>query len=375
MLKFSELSLFQKNMNYLTFYLFLMNTKCKYLEDYDDEGPFISHNDFFQKCREKLKFKIQDDDNLLINQPLFQNYFAKNINENSKCDIENMDLTNNEEKKIYETYFEYSKTLSKSKIRNKCSHQISWGATELFFWLSSIGFIILSHFAILLKAGIDLTSSFMILYFFIACRVIVSSCKLVHGLILKSELKNTQVTKRKFDYLYSDDYCYKRIKECEFFFRTHYNVEDEILEISETERKFPKTDNFFYKTIMEVDFEGPDAEINRDTLLAINDNIYCRAVFSELFNLVKEEGIDELQQIPFVFKACKLNAKVEKIKGNKPFSECINHLCKGEFKYSPESFNQALPKLKNPEDEIRPKYLALLKKYENILQDINISSN
>ena len=360
MLEFSELSLFQKNMNYLTFYLFLMNTKCKYLEDYDDEGPFISHNDFFQKCREKLKFKIQDDENLLINQPLFQNYFAKNINENSKCDIENMDLTKDEEKMIYETYFEYSKTLSKSKIRNKFSHQISWGGTELFFWLTSIGFIILFHLAILLKTGIDLTSSFMILYFFIACRVIVSSCKLVHGLILKSELKNKQVTKRKFDYLYSDDYCYKRIKECEFFFRTHYNVEDEILEITEIERKFPETDNLFYKTINETKM----TETNRKKLIKLNNNVYCRAVFSDLFKSVKEEGIEHLNQVAFVFFACVRKENLEG-SGNTGFQLCINHLV-GEDVFYDTLFNQYQSDLKNPDVEIIEKYLKILKNYENI---------
>ena len=49
MSKINELSAFQKNMNYLTFYLYLINTKCKHLQDYDDEGDFETHNYFFNK--------------------------------------------------------------------------------------------------------------------------------------------------------------------------------------------------------------------------------------------------------------------------------------------------------------------------------------
>lgn len=38
MSKINELSAFQRNLNSLTLYLYLMNTRCKHLQDYDDEG-------------------------------------------------------------------------------------------------------------------------------------------------------------------------------------------------------------------------------------------------------------------------------------------------------------------------------------------------
>ena len=169
--------------------------------------------------------------------------------------------------------------------------------------------------------------------------------------------------KTKFHFMYSDDYCYKRIKECETFFRNKYNVENEILEINEIERKFPEKQNFFYQTIMETKMK----ESMRDKLLKINNNIYCRAVFSELFESIKKDGIEQLQQIPFVFKACKKSAKVSADGGNKGFVECVNHLLGKEIFFD-TTFNQAMPKLTNPKTEIFPKYLAILEKYENILQ-------
>ena len=162
--------------------------------------------------------------------------------------------------------------------------------------------------------------------------------------------------------MYSDDYCYKKIKEAEAFFRAHYNVENDYLEISEIERKFPKEDNMFYNTIMETKTLN---ENGRNKLIKINQNLYCRAVFAELFKSIKEDGIEESQQIPFVFITCKENANVE-IKGNSAFAECVNHIC-GESKFTDTTFNQALPKLTNPKTEIQPKYLKILKKYENIL--------
>ena len=185
----------------------------------------------------------------------------------------------------------------------------------------------------------------------------------INGVILKSVINKKDVTKRKFKYMYSDDYCYKRIKEAEVFFRTNYNVENDFLEISEVERQFPEEDNFFYKTIMETTM----SESNKSKLLTYNANVYCRAVFSELFKLVKEEGIQEgnLHQIPFVFRYCQKQTKL--LCGNTGFSECMNHLL-GKSVYTDTTFNQAKGKFEDPRSEIRPEYLKILKKYENILR-------
>ena len=69
MLKINELSAFQRNLNSLTLYLYLMNTRCKHLQDYDDEGDFKNNNYFFYLCRTKLEDKIEGDENILINNP------------------------------------------------------------------------------------------------------------------------------------------------------------------------------------------------------------------------------------------------------------------------------------------------------------------
>ena len=46
MLTIKDLSAFQRNLNSLTLYLYLMNWRCKHLQDYDDEGDFKTHNYF-----------------------------------------------------------------------------------------------------------------------------------------------------------------------------------------------------------------------------------------------------------------------------------------------------------------------------------------
>ena len=74
MSKINELSAFQRNLNSLTLYLYLMNRRCKHLQDYDDEGDFKTHNYFFYLCRAKLEVKIEGDENLLINHPIFKKF-------------------------------------------------------------------------------------------------------------------------------------------------------------------------------------------------------------------------------------------------------------------------------------------------------------
>ena len=162
--------------------------------------------------------------------------------------------------------------------------------------------------------------------------------------------------------MFSNDYCYKRLKEAESFFRTHYNVENDYLELSEIEKKFPEKDNLFYKTIMVSDM----SERMRGDLLDINKNLYCRAVFSDFFKLIKEEGVEHTQQIPFVFITCKTKANI-KIKANTGFAACVNHFIKSPD-YTVEKFNALKQKkIKNPELEILPKYREILEKYEVIL--------
>lgn len=361
MTKNTELSLFQKNMNYLTFYLYLMNTKCKCLQDYDDEGDFENHNSFFSLCCEKLKHKIQNDEYLLLNNsdyPFINHFFTKLKDNKEKIIINNKKLTKDEKRFLYETYFEYSKTLSKSKFRNKAHNCFAWGIVglliSLFIILPILSFTISNKFTIK-----ELIYPYTIFF----CLFMVSGYYFIYGIILFFEIRNKKMDKTKFYFMYSNDYCYKRIKECEAFFRNKYNVENEILEINEIERKFPEKQNFFYQTIMETQME----QKNLDKILKINANLYCRAVFSELFESIKKDGIEQQQQIPFVFIACKKSAKVSVDGGNKGFVECVNHLLGKEIFFD-TTFNQAMPKLTNPKTEIFPKYLAILEKYENILQ-------
>lgn len=380
MLTIKDLSAFQRNLNSLTLYLYLMNTRCKHLKDYDDEGDFKSHNYFFFLCRTKLKDKIEDDENLLINHPIFNNYdfnfendkksskknkfkikFIKEKLKNIKFLIEKFkkDIDTKKEKKefIYKTYFEYSKTLSKRQFRNKAYKFCTWGGVGIFMIIlilsPLLSFNILNKYTF--KELIELYSIFL-------CVIMISAYYLIYGIILFFEIRNKKMNKTKFHFMYSDDYCYKRIKECEFFFRMNYKVENEFLELSEIERQFPELDNLFYNTIQTTKM----TETNKQKLLKINEHVYCRAVFSELFKSIKEDGIEQLQQIPFVFKTCKQKANVI-IPGNTGFVECVNHLL-GEEKFFDTTFNQAMPKLSNPENDIIPKYLKILKKYENILQ-------
>ena len=108
-----------------------------------------------------------------------------------------------------------------------------------------------------------------------------------------------------------------------------------------------------------------------------NENIFCRAVFSELFESIKNNEINNkkdknvdnkdkkifLNQIPYVFKACQLKTNIED--GNKGFSDCVNYLYKKNV-YMDTTFNQAMSKLKDPKIEIIPKLLQILEKYEKI---------
>lgn len=380
MVEMKELSAFQRNMNSLTLYLYLMNTKCKHLEDYDDEGEFETHNYFFNLCRTKLKDKIEGDTNLLINQPLFMNFKKKD--EEKKGDeiqktkqslfyriilkvqkmLHNSKPKEEEQNFLYKTYFEYSKTLSKSKLRNKAYNLIGWSSVVLiFFAIVTVSFIFpqIGSFS---KEGVSVFLRNLEWNAIIFCSFMISISFFINGVILKSVINKKDITKRKFKYMYSDDYCYKRIKEAEVFFRTNYNVENDCLEISEVERQFPEEDNFFYKTIMETKM----TESNKSKLLTYNANVYCRAVFSELFKLVKDEGIQigNLQQIPFVFKDCQNQTKL--LGGNTGFSQCVNHLL-GKSGYTDTTFNQAKQKHVDPRNEISPMYLKILKKYENIL--------
>ena len=366
MLKINELSAFQRNLNSLTLYLYLMNTRCKHLQDYDDEGDFKTHNYFFYLCRTKLKDKIDDDENLLINNPIFKNF---DFNFEDKKKPAKTKLNNEEKKFIYNSYFEYSTSLSKSKFRTKAFNYIAWSIIAiiiLFFILAVI--IQLQNYAYLTKGntveGVTYSKYFWDIYLpryaAVFFPLLVSFDFLFRGIILRFVINRKKYDKVKFNYMYSDDYCYKRIKELEAFFRTYYKVDNDFEELEEIEKKFPEKDNLFYKTIMESDM----SEKMRDDLLDINKNLYCRAVFSDFFKLI-DEGVEQLQQIPFVFITCKTKANI-KIKANTGFAACVNHFIKSPD-YTVEKFNAQKQKLKNPELEILPKYYKILEKYEVIL--------
>ena len=237
MTKITELSAFQKNLNYLTFYLYLMNKKCKHLQDFDDEGDFETHNYFLELCREKLNDKIQDDKTLLINLPLFNNFFTFLENKNKAKSPLKMKPEKNEEQLIYETYFEYSKSLSKSKLRNKSFNFIIWSLLALLF---TILFIFIPLISLPKSVYPSKLTELMIPYTFLVISVIFSFYYLKQGIILRFVLNSNKTNKTKFRLMYSDDYCYRRIKESEAFFRTNYNVENEFLELSEVERQFPE---------------------------------------------------------------------------------------------------------------------------------------
>lgn len=414
MSKINELSAFQRNLNSLTLYLYLMNRRCKHLKDYDDEGDFDTHNYFFKLCQEKLKDEIENDENLLINNHIFNKYFS--TFENDKKSANKIKLNKKDNDYIYNAYFDYSKSLSKSKFRNKAYTFISWSLLIILILFFVFAFIVKMQnydykksFDKNNKTNIEETignkdlkknnvntnleennkdtnldntlknqeleensqndnlgnyywDKYLLPYLFILVGFIVSLDFLIRGIILHCVINKKKNNRLKFIYLYSDDYSYKRIKEAEAFFRAQHNVENDYLELSEIERKFPEKDNMFYNTIMETKTINEDG---RNKLIKINHNLYCRAVFAELFKSIKEDGIEQSQQISFVFKICKENANVE-IKGNTAFAECVNHIY-GKTKFTDTTFNQALPKLKNPKTVIQPKYLKILEKYENIL--------
>lgn len=365
MLKINELSAFQRNLNSLTLYLYLMNTRCKHLQDYDDEGDFKTHNYFFYLCRTKLEDKIEGDENLLINNPIFKNFDF--TFENNKKPAKNK-LTKEEKNFIYNSYFEYSTSLSKSKFRTKAFNYIAWSIIAiiiLFFILAVI--IQLQNYASKGNTveGIIHSKYFWDIYLpryaaaFFA--LLVPFVFLFRGIILRFVINRKKYDRLKFIYMYSDDYSYKRIKELEAFFSTYYKVENDFEELSEIEKKFPEKDNLFYKTIMVSDM----SERMRGDLLDINKNLYCRAVFSDFFKLIKEEGVEPLRQIPLVFITCKSKANI-KIKANTGFVACVNHFYNSPD-YTVEKFNALKGKISNPELEILPKYRKILDKYEVII--------
>lgn len=363
MLKLKELSAFQKNMNYLTLYLFLMRIKCKNLKDYDDEGEFEFHNYFFNLCREKLNHKILEDNNLLINQPVFNSFFSTISDKNEKR-TQKLKLKKDKLKYLCDLYFEYSKSLPKSRLRHKSYYLITWSLFVILFIILMflMPTVVLQEYIFSIFEELHF-EKFYIHYGMYFCVLIISFYCLIKGIILRHVLNSNNNSKIKFDCMFSNDYCYKRLKEAESFFRTHYNVENDYLELSEIEKKFPEKNNMFYNTIQKTKLN----EDSKKKLLKINENIYCRAVFSDLFNLIiKDKKIEQLQQIPFVFITCKTNAKVD-IKGNTGFAECINTLLEKSVYYD-TTFNQAIPKLTNPKTDILPKYLNIFEKYENILQ-------
>ena len=361
MLKLKELSAFQKNMNYLTLYLFLMRIKCKNLKDYDDEGEFEFHNYFFNLCREKLNHKILEDNNLLINQPVFNSFFSTISDKNEKR-TQKLKLKKDKLKYLYDLYFEYSKSLPKSRLRHKSYYMITWSLFVILFIILMflMPTVVLQEYIFSIFQELHF-EKFYINYGMYFCVLIISFYCLIKGIILRHVLNSNNNSKIKFDCMFSNDYCYKRLKEAESFFRTHYNVENDYLELSEIEKKFPEKNNLFYKTIMESDM----TEEMRDDLLDINKNLYCRAVFSDFFKLIKEEGVAQLQQIPFIFITCKSKANI-KIKANTGFAACVNHFFNSPD-YTVEKFNALKGKLSNPELEILPKYRKILDKYEVII--------
>lgn len=365
MLKINELSAFQRNLNSLTLYLYLMNTRCKHLQDYDDEGDFKTHNYFFYLCRTKLEDKIEGDENLLINNPIFKNFDF--TFENNKKPAKNK-LTKEEKNFIYNSYFEYSTSLSKSEFRTKAFNYIAWSIIAiiiLFFILAVI--IQLQNYASKENTveGIIHSKYFWDIYLpryaaaFFA--FLVPFVFLFRGIILRFVINRKKYDRLKFIYMYSDDYSYKKIKELEAFFRIYYKVENDFEELSEIEKKFPEKDNLFYKTIMVSDM----SERMRGDLLDINKNLYCRAVFSDFFKLIKKEGVEPLRQIPLVFITCKSKANI-KIKANTGFVACVNHFYNSPD-YTVEKFNALKGKISNPELEILPKYRKILDKYEVII--------
>lgn len=357
-----ELSAFQRNFNSLTFYLFLLSVKYEHLEDYDEDGPFENHYKKFIEIKNKLNEKIIDDKNLLINTTPFNEYYDSLF----KLDFDKVNLLkeikkNNKEfrydkKTVQNLYFELSDTLSKSKIRTRAIQIMSWSVPVFSF-----AFIFLLFTMVTLEKWIELLFPLMIF--------IIAFSLLFYGLEKLIALKQKDVTKLKFNHMFSSDYCYRRIKESEIFFFNVYKINNDYFEIPNIELKFPEVGNLFERTINKTTL----SKSNKEKLLIQNKNIFVRAVFSDFFKLLSEENrIEQLQQIPFMFIAT-LNKADIPVQGNTAFAECINHIF-GKTIFTDVSFNQAKQKYTNEED-LFDKYRNILKKYENILQGINISSN
>lgn len=353
-MKNQELSPFQRYYNYFTFYLFTLNVKYKNLEDYDEEGTFENHFKKFFKIKTELSHKIIDDDRLLINKSPFKEYFDS---------ISNMDLNRvdilpvikkfnksfvYDKKEIQNLYFDLSDTLPKSKIRADATILLNWTfpafVFALVFFLANI--ISAENWFDVISTSLIFIIPFIFLYF---------------GLARKKALKQKEKSSFKFKYFLSTDYCFRRIKESEKFFFDVYKIDNDYYDISEIEIKFPEFGNLFERTINETKL----SDSNREKLLIHNKNIYVRAVFSEFFELLLNEGIDQFQQIPFMFVATLNRANIS-VQGNTAFAECINNLLKTS-PFTDVTFNQAKAKYTNEED-LFGKYRKILKKYENILQ-------
>ena len=353
-MKEQEFSPFQRYFNSITFYLFTLSVKYKNLEDYDEDGPFESHYKKFFKIKTKLNQKIIDDDRLLINQSPFNEYYEalSNIDLTSNDNIKELKKLNKnfryKKSKICDLYLNLSDTLPKSKIRSYSNTLIA--CSVLFFVLSIL------IFTMCIVKNVN-----SINFLFPSTVLIISLVLFYLGLLRKIALKQKNNSILKFNYYYSSDYCFRRIKESEKFFFDVYKIDNDYYEISELEIKFPEIGNLFERTI--IDSKLSDS--NKEKLLIQNKNLYVRVFFSEFFELLKNEGIEELQQISFMFAATLKRANIS-IQGNTGFAECVNTILK-KTRVTDVSFNQAKAKYSNEED-LFDKYRDILKKYENILQ-------
>lgn len=354
-MKEQKLSSFQRYFNSLTFYLFTLGVNCKHLEDYDEDGPFVEHYKNFFQIKTKLNSKIIDDDQLLINKDIFKAYFDSL----SKMDFNQEDCLlkiKNFNKKfkykkeeIAKLYFELSNNLPKSKIRLYGKQLINWSFPVLVI----VAFIFFITVAIA-KDWKDFLFPAVLFIFYLLL--------LFTGISKLRALKTKKITNFKFNNLYDSDYCFRKIKEAEDFFWEVYKINNDYFEIPYLEIQFPETGNLFERTISTT---PKLTDSNKEKLLTQNKNLYVRAVFSDFFDLLSKEKIDQYQQIPFMFVATLKRANIP-IQGNTAFAECVNNILQKE-EFTDTTFNQAKAKYKNEED-LFDKYRNILKKYENILQ-------
>lgn len=347
-------SSFQRYFNSLTFYLFTLSVKCKHLEDFDEDGPFVDHYKNFFQIKTKLNSKIIDDERLLINKDIFNEYFDSL----SKMDFNQEDYLikikkfnkkfKYKKEEITKLYFELSNNLPKSKIRRYGDQLINWSFPALVI----VAFVFLVTFIIAKDWK----------YFLFPAGLFIDSLLLLFtGISKLIALKTKKITNFKFNNLYSSDYCFLKIQESEKFFREVYKINNDYFDISYLEINFPEYGNLFERTISSTNL----SDSNKEKLLTQNKNLYVRAVFSDFFDLLSKEKIDQYQQIPFMFVATLKRANIS-IQGNTAFTECVNHILQKQ-EFTDTTFNQAKAKYKNEED-IFDKYRNILKKYENILQ-------